>query len=58
MNAPTKLHIAKLQEWAQPELLLTELPKYMDDKSFDFIDDLLPWSPRVQAECGSQIRSS
>ena len=40
------------------ELLLTELPKHMDDKSLDFIDDLLPWSPRVQAECGSQILSS
>ena len=40
------------------ELLLTEIPKHMDDKNLDFLDDLLPWSPRVQAECAIQIRQS
>lgn len=29
-------------------LLLTEIPQYMNDKDLRFIDDLLPWSPRVQ----------
>lgn len=28
-------------------LLLTEIPRHMDDKDLRFIDDLLPWSPRV-----------
>ena len=28
-------------------LLLTESPRHMDDKDLRFIDDLLPWSPRV-----------
>ncbi len=30
------------------ELLLTEIPKHMDDNNLDFIDSLLPWSPMVQ----------
>ena len=38
--------------------LLTEIPKHMDDKNLDFLDDLLPWSPKVQAECASQIKQS
>ena len=28
-------------------LLLTESPRHMDDKDLKFIDNLLPWSPRV-----------
>ena len=28
-------------------LLLTEIPQHMDDKNHNFINDLLPWSPRV-----------
>lgn len=40
------------------ELLLTELPKHADDKKLSFIDDLLPWSPRIQAECASQYKKS
>jgi transposase len=39
-------------------LLLSEIPKHMDDKNLDFIDDLLPWSPRVQKECPSQYKRS
>ncbi|MBR4144383.1 MAG: transposase domain-containing protein, partial [Lachnospiraceae bacterium] len=37
------------------ELLLTEIPKHMDDKDLSFIDALLPWSSRVQKECPSLI---
>ena len=37
------------------ELLLTEIPKHMDDKDLSFIDALLPWSSLVQKECPSLI---
>ena len=40
------------------ELLLSELPKHMDDKDLHFIDDLMPWSPRIQRECPSQYKKS
>lgn len=36
-------------------LLLTEIPQHMDDRDLRFIDDLLPWSPRVQKECKRKI---
>lgn len=39
-------------------LLLTKIPQHMDDKDFKFIDDLLPWSPRVQKECPSRYKKS
>lgn len=28
-------------------LLLSEIPQHMDDRNLKFIDDLLPWAPRV-----------
>lgn len=40
------------------ELLLTEIPKHMEDNDLSFIDDLLPWSPRVQKECPSKFKKS
>ncbi len=30
---------------------LEEIPKYMDDKSFDFLENLLPWSPTLSETC-------
>lgn len=39
-------------------LLLTEIPKHMDDKNLRFLDDLLPWSPKVQSECPSRYKKS
>lgn len=39
-------------------LLLTEIPRHMDDKDLRFIDDLLPWSPRVQKEGPSRYKKS
>ena len=39
-------------------LLLTEVPKHMGDKNLRFLDDLLPWSPRVQSECPSRYKKS
>ena len=38
------------------ELLLTEIPKHMDDKNLSFLDDLLPWSPTVQEKCPSRFK--
>lgn len=40
------------------ELLLTEIPKHMDDKNLGFLDDLLPWSPMVQERCPSRFKKS
>ena len=40
------------------ELLLTEMPKHMDDKNLSFLEDLLPWSDRVQKECPSLYKKS
>ena len=39
-------------------LLLTEIPQHMDDKDLRFIDDLLPWSPRIQKECPSRYKKT
>ena len=39
-------------------LLLTEIPTHMDDKNLRFLDELLPWSPRVQEECPSRYKKS
>ncbi len=40
------------------ELLLTEIPKHQNDKNLRFIDDLLPWSKKVQKECPSMLHKS
>ena len=39
-------------------LLLTEIPQHMADKDLRFIDNLLPWSPRIQKECPSRYKKS
>lgn len=39
-------------------LLLTEIPQHMDDKDLMFIDDLLPWSPRIRKECPSRYKKT
>nr|WP_304089052.1 transposase domain-containing protein [Methanobrevibacter ruminantium] len=40
------------------ELLLTEIPKHMDDKNLSFLDDLLPWFPTVQEKYPSRFKKS
>lgn len=40
------------------ELLLSEIPKHMDDKDLSFLDALMPWSPKVQKECPSMYKKS
>ncbi|WP_147348534.1 transposase domain-containing protein [Blautia obeum] len=39
-------------------LLLAEIPQHIEDKDPRFLDDLLPWSPRVQKEYPSEYRKS
>ena len=34
------------------------IPQHMDDKDLRFIDDLLPWSPRIQKECPSRYKKT
>ncbi|MCR5602493.1 MAG: transposase domain-containing protein [Lachnospiraceae bacterium] len=40
------------------ELLLTEIPKHTADTDLRFLDDLMPWSYRVQRECPSLLKRS
>ena len=39
------------------ELLLTEIPNHMDDKNFDYFENLMPWSDYVQEKCHSLKKS-
>ena len=48
----------RLNTYKYFELLLTEIPKHMDDKDLSFISDLMPWSTRVQEECPSLYKKS
>jgi hypothetical protein len=36
--------------------LLTEIPKHMDDKNLDFLDDLLPWSENLPKDCYKVVK--
>lgn len=40
------------------ELLLTEIPKHMEDNNLNFLNDLLPWSKNVQKKCPSMYKKS
>lgn len=40
------------------ELLLPEIPMHMNDTDLKFIDELLPWAPRVQETCPSRFKKS
>ena len=33
------------------ELLLTEIPKHMEDKNLNFLNDLMPWAKPIQQKC-------
>ena len=39
------------------EYLLTEIPKHLDDTDRSFLDDLLPWSPSLPANCRKPNKS-
>lgn len=47
----------ELNTYQYLELLLTELPKHTKDTNLSFIEDLLPWSDRVQKECPSKYKN-
>ena len=40
------------------ELLLTEIPKHMNDTDLKFIEELLSWAPHVQETCPSRFKKS
>ena len=40
------------------ELLLTEIPKHMEDKKLNFLNDLMPWSKLIQQKCPSKYKKS
>ena len=40
------------------ELLLTEIPKHMEDKNLSFLNGLLPWSSKVRKKCPSLYKKS
>ena len=40
------------------ELLLTEIPKHMNDTDLSFLDELLPWSSYIQERCPSRYKKS
>lgn len=31
--------------------LLDVIPEHMDDKNYDFVEDLLPWSDKLPVKC-------
>lgn len=41
----------KLKIYEYFNYLLTEIPEHMEDKNRDFLNDLLPWSDKIPAEC-------
>lgn len=40
------------------ELLLSEIPKHMNDTDLSYIDELLPWLPNVQGKYSSRYMKS
>lgn len=46
----------QLNPYKYLELLLTEIPHHMEDTNTAFMEDLLPWSKRIQQECASQFK--
>lgn len=41
----------KLKPYDYFKYFLESIPKHMDDKNLDFLDDLLPWSPKLPESC-------
>lgn len=40
------------------ELLLTEIPKHMNNTNLSFLDELLSWAPGIQEKCPSRYKKS
>lgn len=45
----------KLKIYEYLKHLLTEIPKQMEEKNLDFLEDLLPWSAQLTEECNKKI---
>jgi len=39
-------------------LILTKIPQHRDNKNLRFLNDLLPWSPKVQKACPCRYKKS
>lgn len=50
--------VNRLNVYQYFELPLTEIPKHMDAKNLDFLEELLPWSSTVQKKCPSGYKKS
>ena len=46
-----------LRTYEYLELLLTEIPNHMDDKNFDYFENLMPWSDYVKERCHTLKKS-
>lgn len=46
-----------LRTYEYLELLLTEIPNHLDDKSFDYFENLIPWSDYVKERCHTLKKS-
>lgn len=40
------------------ELLLTEIPKHVENKNLNFLNNLMPWSKPIQQKCPSKYKKS
>lgn len=41
----------QLKPYEYLKYLLTEIPKHMEDRNLDFLEELLPWSEYLPTEC-------
>lgn len=41
----------QLKPYEYLKYLLTEIPKHMEDRNQDFLEELLPWSEHLPTEC-------
>ena len=48
----------KLNTYQYFELLLTEIPKHMEDKNLSFLNNLMPWSKPIQRKCPSKYKNT
>ena len=46
-----------LRTYEYLELLLTEIPNHLDDKNFDYFENLMPWSDYVKERCHTLKKS-
>ena len=44
----------QLKPYEYLKYLLTEIPKHMEDTDLGFLENLLPWSEQLPAECKKQ----